>query len=71
MWQRVKLRISQVTASAIAFKAVGGQGINLARLLANNTAISIFLLEDRVWRLFYVSFFAAIASAVIAASFWW
>lgn len=60
-----------MTASAIAFKAVGGQGINVARLLANNTAISIFLLEDRVWRLFYVSFFAAIASAVTAASFWW
>uniref|UniRef100_A0A915DT38 Aquaporin n=1 Tax=Ditylenchus dipsaci TaxID=166011 RepID=A0A915DT38_9BILA len=48
-----------------------GQGANFARLLANNIITSIFVVDDKAWRLFYLSVFASFASSIISAGIWW
>uniref|UniRef100_A0A7E4VEY4 MFS domain-containing protein n=1 Tax=Panagrellus redivivus TaxID=6233 RepID=A0A7E4VEY4_PANRE len=58
------------TTAFISMQSIGQSG-NLARLLANNVVSSIFLMQDRVWRLFYLYFFAFITAPIIAAILFW
>ncbi|KAI1712544.1 major intrinsic protein domain-containing protein [Ditylenchus destructor] len=48
-----------------------GQSANLARQLANSVVTSIFLLDDRAWRFFYITFFAALGSSILGTAIWW
>lgn len=62
--------LARAVTSFISFQAFG-QANNFARLLANNVIASIFLADTKVWRLFYLYFFAMITGPIIAAILYW
>ena len=62
--------MAKAVTGYISFQAIGQAG-NFARLMANNAVASIFLMDDKVWRLFYLFTFSAITGPILAAIFYW
>ncbi|KAE9550664.1 hypothetical protein FO519_006125 [Halicephalobus sp. NKZ332] len=62
--------IAKAVTGYISFQSIGQSG-NFARLVANDAIASIFLMDDKVWRLFYLFFFSSITGPILAAIFYW